>query len=519
MCSAPPKGALVRSLSQYLEERCELAPTLPTTTERRVADYGRYLDRVRGLCAGTIKMHAATITGFLRFLDHDVRPQQLRELRAADVEAFVARAGGQVGRRRMGQVTVALRTFLRFLAATGEGPAGLDAQVESPRIYRSERLPRALAWETVRTFLRSIDRTTSKGRRDYAMFVLVATYGLRASEVRALDLDDLWARLGAAVCASTAYFRRSQETENPAALVTAHYMLGTVLVYLGEIGSAREHYAQGIALSDTHRDLALPDGRDPGVACRAQMARVLWLCGYPEQAIEVSETAQEAAQGHPHDLAFAFFLDMLVRQFRREIGLTEQRAERLKELADDHRLPHYRAWAGILHGWARAASEPTGGIAEMRENLAAYERLGNELSRPHFLALLAEALGAAGRGEEGLAAIGEAFESVERTNERYYEAELHRLNGELLLPRSASDQQQAEAEACFHRALDVARRQQAKSFELRAATSLARLWLRQGRGADARTVLASVYDRFTEGFELADLGDAKALLDEATGPN
>ena len=129
--------------------------------------------------------------GFLRFLDHDVRPQQLRELRVADVEAFVAKVGARVGRHRIGQVTATLRMFLRFLAATGEGPAGLDAQVDSPRIYRGERLPRALAWETVRTFLRAIDRTTPKGRRDYAMFVLVATYGLRASEVRTLDLDDV----------------------------------------------------------------------------------------------------------------------------------------------------------------------------------------------------------------------------------------------------------------------------------------------------------------------------------------
>ena len=182
--NAPPQGALVRSLTQYLEERCELAPTLPTATERRVADYRRYLDRVRGLCARTIKM-------FLRFLDHDAHPQQLRELRAAEVEAFVASVGARVGRRRTEQVTGTLRTFLRFLAATGEGPAGLAAQVESPRIYRDERLPRALAWETVRGFLRSIDRTTSKGRRDYAMFLLIATYGLRASEVRALDLDDV----------------------------------------------------------------------------------------------------------------------------------------------------------------------------------------------------------------------------------------------------------------------------------------------------------------------------------------
>ena len=162
-----------------------------TATQRRVADYRRYLDRVRGLCPGTITMHAATITGFLRFLDYDARPQQLRELRVADIETFVTKADGRVGRRRMGQIAGTLRTFLRFLAATDEGPPGLDAHVESPRVWRGERLPRALPWETVRTFLRAIDRSTPKGRRDFAMFLLVATYGLRSSEVRALDLDDI----------------------------------------------------------------------------------------------------------------------------------------------------------------------------------------------------------------------------------------------------------------------------------------------------------------------------------------
>jgi integrase len=191
MFSAPPKGALVRSLTQYLEERGDLAPTPTTATERRVAYYRQYLDRVRGLCPGTIKMHAATITGFLRFLDHDADPQRLHELRVADIEAFVAKTGGRVGRSRMGLVTGTLRTYLRFLAATGEGPPDLDAHVESPRVWRGERLPRALPWETVRTFLLSIDRSTAKGRRDFAMFLLVATYGLRSSEVRALDLDDV----------------------------------------------------------------------------------------------------------------------------------------------------------------------------------------------------------------------------------------------------------------------------------------------------------------------------------------
>jgi site-specific recombinase XerD len=164
---------------------------MPTLTERRVAEYRRYLDRVRGFSAGTITMHAGTAAAFLHFLDHDARPQRLHELRGADIEAFIANRSRCVGRGRMGQIAAALRAFLRFLASSGEGPPGLDEEVESPLIYRGERLPRTVPWETVRAFLQSIDRSTTKGRRDFAMFLLVATYGLRSSEVRALSLDDV----------------------------------------------------------------------------------------------------------------------------------------------------------------------------------------------------------------------------------------------------------------------------------------------------------------------------------------
>lgn len=350
----------------------------------------------------------------------------------------------------------------------------------------------------------------------------------RARAVRAggRDRPDVSGALGLAMChlnrgnhsrtreLGTDILRLAQETSNPAALVTAHYMLGTVLVYLGDITAAREHYAQGIAPSDAHPELTLADGRDPGISCRAQLGRVLWLLGYPEQALEVSEAAQRAAQegAHPHDLVFAFFLDMLLRQFGREIAQTQQRAEHLRALADEHSLPQYRAWGHILHGWARAPSEGAAGIAEMRESLAAYERLGIELSRPHFLALLAEAVGNDGRGEEAVLIVDDALASTERTHERYYEAELHRLKGELLL-KSPQANARPEAEACFHRALEVARRQQAKSLELRAATSLARLWLQEGRSTKAHAALAAIYNWFTEGFERPDLRDAKALLE------
>jgi predicted ATPase len=401
------------------------------------------------------------------------------------------------------------------IALARRGLQALAALPDTPARARQElALQLTLGWPLINV-------------RGYAAAEVEQTY-MRARELcqRVGEAVELYQALwGLAMCylnrgeyaqarkLGTDILRLAQETRDPAALVTAHYMLGTVLVYLGEIASAGEHYVQGIALSDAHRELTLPDGRNPGIACRAQMARVLWLLGHPEQALEVSEAAQRAAQTHPHDLAFACFLDMLVRQFRREIALTQQRAEHVRALADEHHLPHYRAWAGILHGWARAPSEAAAGIAEMRESLAAYERLGNELSRPHFLALLAETLGNDGRSEESLAAVTEALASVERTGERYYESELHRLKGELLL-KSETDQQRAEAEACFHRALEVAQRQHAKSLESRAAMSLARLWQQQDGIAEARAMLAAIYGWFTEGFDTPDLREAKALLQE-----
>ncbi len=235
----PAEGALVRSLAQYLGEQGELVPTPTTATERRVAAYRQYLERDRGLGAGTITMHAATVTRLLRFLDHDVRRQRLHDLRAADVEAFVAKVGKDVGRGRLGQITAILRTFLRFLAATGEGPAGLDAQVDSPRIYRGERLPRAIPWETIRTLLYSIDRTTPKGRRDYAMFLLVATYGLRASEVCALCLDDVaW---------------RTRQINVPRPKVGTPLLLPLT----DEVGAALLEYLRGGRPDSTHRHLFL----------------------------------------------------------------------------------------------------------------------------------------------------------------------------------------------------------------------------------------------------------------------
>lgn len=189
--NAPPLGALVRSLTRYLDDQGALAPSVPSAAERVVTRYSDYLARVRGLRAATIVVHAATASEFLRVLEFDAHPERLRGLRCADLDTFISNVGGRMGRGRLSHVTSALRAFLRFLAVSGAAPAGLDAQVASPRIYRGERLPRALSSDAVRTFLGGIDRATRKGLRDFALFTLMATYGLRCGEVCNLDLDDI----------------------------------------------------------------------------------------------------------------------------------------------------------------------------------------------------------------------------------------------------------------------------------------------------------------------------------------
>src|SRR5262249_2204515 len=152
------------------------------------------------------------------------------------------------------------------------------------------------------------------------------------------------------------------------------------------------------------------------------------------------------------------------------------------------------------------------GMEQLTQGLTAFRAIGSEITRPYRLALLAEAHGTIGEPEEGLVLLTEALALVDTTGERWYEAELHRLKGELLFQQNSDNQ--AEAENCFQQAMTIAQNQQAKSFELRTATSLARLWHQQEKRQDAHDLLASVYNWFTEGFDTADLKDAKALLDE-----
>ena len=320
----------------------------------------------------------------------------------------------------------------------------------------------------------------------------------------------------------------AQRQQDPVALLEAHLGLGLTLWDLGELTEARTHLEQGIVLYDRQQDrsLAFRHGRDPGVTSRYAAALVLWLLGYPSQALQRSHEAIRLAQelSHAYSLALALYWAAECHRYRREEQAAHERVEAAIALSTEQGFTQYLVRGTILRGGVLAAQGRSEmGIAQMRQGLAAFQTSGGGVSQPSFLALLAEAYGQGGQGEEGLRVLAEALGLVEKTGDRFWKAELYRLKGELLLQqaptrRRAKDTQHLweEAEGCLHQALNIARRQQAKSLELRAALSLSRVWQQQGRRDQARALLAPVYEWFTEGFDTADLQEAKALLEMLT---
>ncbi len=307
------------------------------------------------------------------------------------------------------------------------------------------------------------------------------------------------------------------QLQDPALLSPAKRALGNTLLWLGEMAPACAHLEQGIAVYDAqqHRALAYRYGQDPAVVCGSWAAWARWLLGYPDQALERINDALAYAQelAHPLSLAYALNGAAWLHQWRHEEHVAQERAEAGVALCTEQGFVIYLAWISVLGGWAVAKQgEAAAGITQMRQALAAWQATGTTAAQPQMLALLAETYGHVGQPEEGLTCLKEAWRLVEEIGERLYEAELHRLEGELLLQLSSDNA--AEAVSCFHHALDVARSQQAKSWELRAATSLARLWQSQGKRQEAYDLIFPVYDWFTEGFDTADLVEAKQLLTE-----
>ena len=309
----------------------------------------------------------------------------------------------------------------------------------------------------------------------------------------------------------------AQSLHDPALLLEGRFGVGITLYYLGDFVTSREQCTQGLMLYDAqqYRSRAVFFGQDPGVACYTYEALALWLLGYPDQALHRSREGLTLAQqlAHPFSLAFALLHGAVLHVARREGQATQEVSEAALTLATEQEFAFWLAWGTFLRGWALTThGNERGGIAQMRQGLEAARAIGAEVGRSGFLALLAAAYGAAAQPKAGLEVLAEALSVVNNKGERYYEAEIYRLKGELLL--ACSSDQQAASEASFHQALVVARAQQAKSWELRAAVSLGRLWQQQGKRAEAHQVLTEVYGWFTEGFETVDLQEAKALLEE-----
>jgi predicted ATPase len=316
-------------------------------------------------------------------------------------------------------------------------------------------------------------------------------------------------------------YRLAETAGDRELLIAAHHARGVTLTLLGDFSASLEHVEQAVALYDPkrHRDRALISG----IVCRSQAAHDLWLLGRPDQALEKSNEALSLAQqlARPLVLAQALAMDAILHQYVRDARACKVQAEAAVALSTEHEFPFWRAIGTILRGWALAElDEVETGIEEMRQGLAAFRATGAECLRPYYLALLAEPHGQAERAQEGLDLLSEAQAAVDRNGERWWQAEIYRLKGELLLKQCRGEALQAEnqmeAERYFHRALDTARCQCARSFELRATLSMARLWQKQGKRGEARSTLAEIHGRFTEGFGTPDLQEAKVLLGEVS---
>ncbi|TDF62673.1 adenylate/guanylate cyclase domain-containing protein [Cupriavidus sp. L7L] len=313
----------------------------------------------------------------------------------------------------------------------------------------------------------------------------------------------------------------AEEAQDPALLIQARRALAASLFCLGELTPARTELEQAIALYNPskHRSHAFFYGLEPGVQGLALIAMDLWLLGYPDQALARSLESLALAQtpSHPSDSADALVFAAEVRLFRREAQPVNDLAQALLALSTQYGLPFGLACGNILSGWALAHSgRATEGVDMIQRGLGAYRATGAELWRTHFLALLAEACAKADQADRGLAALDEALALADQTEERVYEAELHRLKGELTILARGHDSHKEdcrrEAEASFLRAMAIAHRQGARSLELRAAVALCRLWQRAGGNPKGRHMLAKRICWFTEGFDTVDLQEAMALL-------
>jgi DNA-binding winged helix-turn-helix (wHTH) protein/predicted ATPase len=310
--------------------------------------------------------------------------------------------------------------------------------------------------------------------------------------------------------------RLAQRAPHATHQLEAYDALGGTLFYLGEYRAARAYLEQGIALTEstTQRDLVLHHGVALGVRCLAMAAWTLWCLGYPTQALRRAQEALALAQAleHPYSIALAQHYAATLHHRRREDVAVQAQAAALMPLGTSQGFPLWVGFGAIWQGWVSAMQgQGEVGLPQMRQGLTAVVAVGQTVSRPLCLVLLAEATEHVGHHAEALRLLGEVLVALDSSGRGDLLAETYRLHGEFLLRQR--EPEVAQAEAYFQQAISIAQRQEAKSWELRAGISLAQLWQQQGRRAAARQLLEGIYGWFTEGFDTPDLREARALLE------
>jgi class 3 adenylate cyclase/ribosomal protein L40E/tetratricopeptide (TPR) repeat protein len=354
--------------------------------------------------------------------------------------------------------------------------------------------------ETGRALVRARDICTLVGERTELFTVLQGLEWHNEFRLQLENARDLGEQL----------FTLAESANEPAKLMAAHNALGLVFLLQGEFTAARDHFDQASPRFDWGQSGFF------GAFYPCFGAWALWALGYADQALKWSREALASAEAlsRPAPLANALSLVAVLHMFLRDPRMAHERAEAAIAIAAEQGFPFELAFGTLARGWALAKKGHLEGIAEMRRAVTAGEDTGFA-ARPRWFAFLAEACARSEGPGVGLKLLAEGMGLMEATGERMYEAEMHRLKGELLLIDNAANG--PEAEHSFRTAIEVARHQAGKSLELRATTSLARLLAKQSRRDEARTILADIYGWFTEGFDTADLKDAKALLEELNG--
>jgi predicted ATPase len=312
--------------------------------------------------------------------------------------------------------------------------------------------------------------------------------------------------------------RRAQSANDPALLLYAHHVLGQASYFMGDLQDGLTHLEKAVSLYNPAVHSRLTSryvGFDAKVHCEGVLASVQLTLGYPERAITTAKQALAWAQtlSHPYTVIFAEYMLSGVLHDQNDIRATQERAEQGIVLCIQYGEPNFEAFMTVRRGWALAQQgQAAEGVTQIRAALETLRARGIEADRPWDLCLLADACRVSGKLDDGMAALSEALSLAEAQENRLYEAEIHRLKGELLLV--ADKNASGIAAQCFRDGIEVARRQSAKWWELRATTSLVRLLGKQGYRDEARAMLSEIYNWFTEGFDLPDLKDAKALLQE-----